>query len=199
MLIISIMFQACAGFKAVKQIKASDDPYQGGNYQPVFNTWTREARIYRGLDLEMLVAATYKSVQFRRAYAEEYARIYHLGTQETLKAARDQQQPGPESIDFLIAVYVPDKKQADFSRSDSIWQIYLAQNNAKRLKPYEIRKVKKIDARLRHFFPYITPWKSVYRVRFLAEENKTMAAKDGQSAPTTLVITGVRGSASLHW
>ncbi|MBU1163247.1 MAG: hypothetical protein KKA75_03755 [Proteobacteria bacterium] len=119
--------------------------------------WTSESRIYRGLDLELTTAATFKSPEFREAYANEYARTYKLTREEKEKLIKDQKEASLIYNDFIMAAYVPDEKWNNFNKKDSIWKIHLNAGNGKKIKPLEIRKIKKIDAVISHFFPYITP------------------------------------------
>ena len=174
--------QGCQIVSSVKQIEASSDPYQGSTYKAVLMKWTSEARIYRGLDLELMTSATFKSPEFREAYANEYDRTYKLYN------------------DFIMSAYVPDKKWNDFNKKDSIWKIYLNAGNEKKIKPLEIRKIKKIDAVLTHFFPYINTWESIYLVRFpvkLPGTDKNII--DDTCSNIKIVITSVLGTTEMAW
>ncbi len=199
-LIILIVCQGCQSVAIVERLKVSSDPYHGGSYKAVLMDWTREARIYRGLDLELIAVATYKSPQFRNAYSDEYARTYKLTEAEKKKLIKDQEDAAATYNDFVIAAYVPDEKCNDFSKKDSVWKIYLAAGGKDRIKPVEIRKIKKIDAKIGHFFPYITTWKSVYLVRFPVKFPGTEKIIINDSISSIkLVITGVLGSAEMEW
>jgi len=186
----------CQAFEPIKQLQESSDPYHGGSYRSEFDKWTREARIYMGLDVKLIASATFKSSQFRNAYSTEYARIHRLTSAEKEKFIKDQREAAAAYNDFVLASYVPDKKWNDFSKKDSIWKIYLTAGKSKLLKPVEIRKIKKINAVTGHFFPFISPWKSVYLVRFPADD-KTIV--DGEALDIKLIVTGVFGSAEMVW
>jgi len=156
-ILLIVIFAGCQGCQiasSVKQFEASSDPYQGSTYKTVLMKWTNEACIYRGLDLELMTSATFKSPEFREAYANEYVRTYNLASEEKEKLIKDQKQASLIYNDFIMSAYVPDKKLNDFNKKDSIWKIYLNAGNETKIKPLEIRKIKKIDAVLTHFFPY---------------------------------------------
>jgi hypothetical protein len=192
--------QGCQIASSVKQIEASSDPYQGSNYKAVVMKWTSEASIYRGLALELMSSATFKSPEFREAYANEYARTYKLSREEKEKLIKDQKEASLIYNDFIMAAYVPDKKWNDFNKKDSIWKIHLNAGNGKKIKPLEIRKIKKIDAVLTHFFPYITTWESIYLVRFpvkLPGTNKNII--DDTCSNIKIVITSVLGTTEMVW
>ena len=199
-IIIITLCLGCRVFEPVERLKESYDPYHGGQYKASLTDWSREARIYRGLGVELIATATFKSSKFRDAYSNEYARTYKLTGSEKTKLLKDQKNAALAYNDFLLAAYVPDKKLNDFNKKDSIWKIYLTVGKGGLLKPLEIRKIKKVDAVITHFFPYITPWESVYLVRFPVispAAGKSMI--DGGAEHIKLIITGVLGSAEMVW
>ncbi len=165
-------------------------------YPKILKQWTREARSYRGLDLELLVAATYQSTPFRAAYVSEYAKIHKLEPSVMKQMADAEEQAARRYYQFIIAAYVNERRLNDFSRTDSIWKIYLTVGNGKRLEPVEIQKPKYADPIIRHFFPYVTPWKSAYTVRFPKSGSK---AENDIAGSVRLEITGVAGNVELVW
>ncbi len=194
------MIQGCSGLTRIKDFKKTSTPYPDDNYIVRLNKWTREARIYRGFNLELIVNATFKSANFRNAYSDEYAKVYMLNDAEKKKSINDQDNAAFEYNDFLLAAYVPDEKLNDLDNKNSIWKVYLSTNESKRLQPIEIRKIKKDRAFMQHFFPYITPWKLVYMVRFPVknpETNQDIINNNTQNIE--LVITGVQGTAAMVW
>jgi len=199
-IIVIILCLGCRAFEPVERLKESYDPYHGGQYKAALTNWSREARIYRGLDVELIATATFKSSKFRDAYSNEYARAYKLTGSEKTKVLKDQKNAVLAYNDFLLAAYVPDKKLNDFHKKDSIWKIYLTAGKGGLTAPLEIRKIKKVDAVTIHFFPYITPWKSVYLVRFPAISPAAgKALIDGDAENIKLIITSVLGSAEMVW
>ena len=199
-IIIITLCQGCRAFEPIERLKESYDPYHGGQYKAALTDWSREARIYRGLGVELIATATFKSSKFRDAYSNEYARAYKLTGSEKTKLIKDQKKAALAYNDFLLAAYVPDKKLNDFNKKDSVWKIYLTIGKGGLITPLEIRKIKKVDAVTTHFFPYITPWKSVYLVRFPATSPAAgKAVIDRDAKYIKLIITSVLGSAEMVW
>lgn len=199
-IIVITLCHGCMALKPIERIKESYNPYHGGQYKAALTDWSREARIYRGLGVELIATATFKSSKFRDAYSNEYARAYKLTAGEKIKLLKDQKNAALAYNDFLLATYVPDKKLDDFHKKNSIWKIYLTVGKSGLIAPLEIRKIKKVDAVTTHFFPYITPWKSVYLVRFPAISPATgKVLIDGNAENIKLIITGVLGSAEMVW
>jgi hypothetical protein len=167
------------------------------DYRTAADTWTREGRIYEGLDVKLIAAATYMSPQFRKAFAAEYARRYQLTELEKVNFIKDQENAGTVYDDFIFAAYVPEKEWDDFYKKNSIWKIYITTDNIEQIKPIEIRKLDKHDAKTGYFYSFVTPWRSIYRLRF-----PKLPAGDGpQDLPDAikLVITSVLGSAEMVW
>lgn len=173
-------------------MRADTDPT--ARYREALDRWTREARSYQGLDLQLLVAVTYQSRDFRDAYVSEYSRIHKLDPSETKQMADVQEQMARRYDQFLVAAYVNEKRLNDFGETDSVWKIYLTVGGGKRLKPAEIKKIKYADPTIRHFYSYVTPWKWAYIVKF-----PKSGAGDHAAGSIRMDITGVAGRVELVW
>jgi len=192
--------QGCSELNRLKNFKETSDPYPDDTYIVKLKKWTKEARIYRGFDLELIVNATFKNADFRNAYSNEYARAYKLSNAEKKKLINDQNNAAYEYNDFILAAYVPEEKWNDFDNKNSIWKVYLSTNELKWIRPIEIRKIKKDLAVMQHFFPYITPWKMIYMVRFPAKKAETnQSIINHNTGKIKLIVTGVRGTTQMVW
>ena len=195
---ISISCQGCSGSgrpQAQSGIVQKRLPYK-----KVFDKWTKNGRMHRGFDLELIASATFKSREFRAAYVDEYARVYKLSESQKKKMIFDQDQAASDYNEFVIAAYVPREEENDFSKKESIWKIYLAVDEKDRALPVEIRKIYIKNAFLTYFFPCITPWKSVYIVRFPIKFPGTERnVIDKNFGNIKLGIAGVAGGVEFNW
>ena len=195
-LIVAVIGCAPAG-----RLVESAEPYKTDEYHHAFERWTREARIYRGFDVELIVSVTFKSSDYRRAYAKEYTKVYLLSEKERDKFEKDQLAAAEEFHDFVMATFIPDDKWNDFEKKDSIWKIYLTNDKNKRISPVEIKKLNGKDPRIKQFFPYVSPWREVYALRFPVkmppEQREDFISPD--TCSVTLTITGVRGTCDMVW
>ena len=190
----------CRSGKENKPIEYTPDSQFNPEYKAVFEDWTKEDRIYKGFDCKLIAAATYKSMQFRKAYAQEYGKLYRLSPAEKDKIHKDQADAAATYNEFFFAAYVPDKKWDDFPEEKSTWKIDLRVDGGLRVAPVEIRKLERNNVVLKHFFPYVTPWKSVYLLRFPAKQRDTGEALVGdQSRTLMLSVSSVLGSAEMTW
>jgi len=146
------------------------------------------------------VSATFKSPEFRASYADEYAKIYKLSESEKKKLIIDQNRAGSDYNEFIMAAHVPEENENDFSKKKSIWRMHLSVDKKRRARPAEIRKIYKKNSFLTHFFPYITPWKSVYVIRFPVKFPGTDRLLIDESVENIrLIIAGVNGSVEFTW
>lgn len=176
------------------------NPYHTETYKGVCDEWSREARIHRGLEVELIVSATFKSEEFRRAYADEYAKANRLTPERKKQFVEDQVEAATHGHEFLIASFVPDEKWDDFDKAKSMWKLYLVNDQNERVVPIEVRRVRLKDAVTPHFFPYVTPWKSVYKVRFPYNVPTTdQPFIQENTKGIKLVITSVLGTAEMGW
>jgi hypothetical protein len=198
--IVALLLLWPAGCAKLGRFVDSTNRYYTNDYKKICTKWTREARIHRGLEVDLIVSATFKSQEFRAAYAREYAAAYQLTTDDAECLPDDQTEGAAESLEFFVATFVPEKKWDEFDKYDSVWKIYFLNDNNDRVVPMEVRRLKGKAAIASHFFPYVTPWKSLYTVRFprhLPEKGLPVVGDDTKTI--RLVITGVLGTAEMTW
>ena len=175
-------------------------PYHTESYKRVCDQWSQESRIHHGFEVRLIVSATFKSADFRRAYADEYAAAYQLTAEEKGRFVEDQMKASHLGHEFLLATFVPEKRWDDFDKADSMWKLFLVNDEGQRVVPVEVRDVKGQKAVMSHFFPYITPWKSVYRVRFPSNISGSNNPIIGDNTKKMrLIVTSVLGTAEMHW
>ena len=121
-LALTVFASACKSGKESQPIQYTPDSRFNPEYKEVFETWTKEDRIYKGFDCKLIAAATYKSMPFRKAYTREYAKLYQLGPAEKEKFLNDQVDAAGTYNEFIFAAYVPDKKWDDFPDKKSTWK-----------------------------------------------------------------------------
>jgi hypothetical protein len=171
----------------------SDAQYISPDYRAALEKWTRKGSMYKGLKTELLIASTYKTEGFRKAYTEEYCKIYSLTPRQSKMMMDDQIQAANDYDDFLVSMDAEEKQWDDFSERNSLWNIFLLRDGYFREKPLKVREVKEKRILYESFYPFISPWSSVYVFRF----KKTDKMKTSKSLE--LVITGVPGSIKLKW
>ncbi|MBI5599805.1 MAG: hypothetical protein HY890_08755 [Deltaproteobacteria bacterium] len=169
-------------------------------YYDIMNQWTRNTKVFDGLESRLYIHATFRSLPYRKAYVEEYSRRYELGAdmEKTLLVREIEAQEAYN--EFFIAAYTPSAEWNDFEKAGSIWKLYLSDRSGARLEPLEIKKVDSKDPLYREFFPYLDPWSYGYIVRFPRYDSEGRGpVGDRDSGFLRLVVTGLKGRGELVW
>ncbi|MBI5235534.1 MAG: hypothetical protein HY886_04725 [Deltaproteobacteria bacterium] len=170
------------------------------DYNETLNRWTRNARIFHGLDAKLYVYATYKGTEFAGAYIDRYSSSFRLDEEYKKGLVERATHEAEMYNDFFLAVHTPDPSVNDLDKAGSIWRLYLETSSNERLNPIFINKADVKDPLLRDFFPYLDLWSSGYIVRFpkySAEGTEPIPGKDTKLM--RLVISGPLGHAALEW
>ncbi len=164
-------------------------------YLTVLNKWTRDQIIYSQFETKVRIAVTYKSREFRDAYAREYSRIYLLTQPEEKKRMDALAGLEADAIEFFFYAYIPEKTQNDFAKQDSIWTIFLMDDRGEKLYPIEIRQMEKVTPVVEEFYPYGNPYYgNYYTLKF-----KHPAAGGRTPSGMKLVFASVLGRIEHEW
>ncbi len=168
-------------------------------YYSVLQRWTRSAKIFKDLEPRLYIYATFKSPAFRKAFIEEYAKRYRLGEDYKRLLLEREMDTAAKYNEFFVSAYTPTDTWNDFDKKDSIWRLYLEDENGARVVSVEIVRVDRNDPVFAEFFPYFDPWSEGYIVRFpkYTEEGAEIPAPDAGSIK--LVVAGVLGGGELVW
>ncbi len=113
LILLLYLFSACSPSGNIYN-KLSDTEYTSSGYRIILDRWTGKGSIHRGLKTELLVTATYKTEEFRRAYTKEYARIYMLTPIQSKIMLDDQINAAKDYDDFLVSICTQEIQWDDF-------------------------------------------------------------------------------------
>lgn len=184
---VLLLVSACSG------IKTSYQNYRRarqGDYFQAVQRYSAYGSVYRGFETVLLVHGTYRSAAFREAYAAKYAADHRLGDADRRRLVEEETAAARKEFEFILAAYAPEKDTILLHSPRSLWTIYLEDDTGRRLSPNDVRGLERDRLRIEEYFPYITPWQELYRVRFPADP-----AFGGSRIH--LVLTGVLGATSL--
>lgn len=173
--------------------RLSDEHYMSDDYRTVLKKWTRKGSIYKGLKTELVLSSVYKGDEFRKAYTNEYCKVYSLPPHQVNNMLHNQMQAADDYDDFLVVIDAGEEQWDDFSKRNSLWSVFLLRDGNLREKPLEVRKLKENRIFYESFFPFISPWSSVYSFRFKRPDSP------GNSEALELVFTGLPGTIRLTW
>lgn len=175
--------------------------YVPTDYERVLNRWTRMEQLFVATELDdvLTVTATYESWDFRWAYVVRYAEDYRL-TVDQRSALFDRSLSEVDHFhQFYLALYAQRHQWSDLTAENAAWIIRLIDDRGNETAPSDIEPIRRPGAIERTYFPYTTPWRRAYRVRF------PVARADGRRtiAPEAqwfgLRFAGAQGNEQLVW
>ncbi len=174
--------------------------YVAGDYDHVFTEWTRTEHLVSLSELNnvLTATATFESWDFRWAYVIRYARDYQLSIEQrralleaTLAETRQRHQ-------FFVALHGPYRRWMELSKPTAAWIVRLVDDRGNETAPEEIVPIAKPGAIERTYFPYVSVWRLVFRLRF-----PVSTARGPTISPDAkwfaLRFSGVLGSEQLVW
>ena len=179
--------------------------YVPSDYRTVLKRWTRTAVITRDFDTTLDVAATFKSYDFRWAWAVKYAAHYQLSTADQDRLIKQQLAELEAAYEFHISATASRFEWIDFHKKDSVWRITLLDDRGNEVAPIEIQKLKIPAAELETFYPPstrsepVTSFYTTYLVRFPTRLPNGQPFDLEHAGKVTLRISGVLGAVELNW
>jgi len=167
-------------------------------YQKVTQDWTRKTTLRGPYQEVMQLAATYKSPEWRLAYAKKDAEARGLvgAAREQRIAQAEAEVAGPIEIQLLVATW--DRRENDLDRGQkSVWRVRILDDSGDEIEPLEIVKDKRPSLVLRAEFPAMGDFATAYIARFPRKSN-TGSAVAIQSG-IKLRVSSERGGVQLEW
>jgi len=191
-LLLVILVLICAGCSHIDgYVDIMREKGLSKEYIDSLRTWTRSQIVYSEFETRAHIRVTYQGSEFKKAYIDEYARVYHLSDAEKKIREEAQRSVAAEFTEFFFYAYTPEKESNDFSRERSVWTVYLMDDSGGRLDPVEIRKIDPVTPVITAFYPYINPaYGFCYSLKFppLSKEK-----------PFKLIFTSVIAKVELDW
>jgi hypothetical protein len=175
--------------------------YVPSDYPQVLKTWTREGSsiVFSELALNLTVTATFESWDFRWAYVVRYAEDYRLTVGERRALLDRTLHEAQDVYEFYVALYGTNWRWTDISRPTSAWIVRLIDDQGDETAPSQILAIVKPGALEQRYFPYTSPWRQAFRVRFpkITSEGRPTIAPGAKSFG--LRFAGAEGSEELVW
>ena len=193
--ILLILLINCLACSEVKEyIDIVKDENVSKEYFGALDKWTRDKTVYSQFETRAHIVATYKGNEFNEAYLSEYSKVYLLTDSEKKTKQKLHIDLESDFEEFLFYAYIPEKDSNDFSKTDSIWKVFLIDKKGSRLYPIEVRKIEKITPVIVEFFPYVNQHHGMfYSLKFSPFSPSFEAQK------IKLVFTSVLGRIELEW
>jgi hypothetical protein len=162
-------------------------------YERVTNSWTREAKMRDRYDEALSVKVTYKSLEWREAFAKKSASDRGLegAALEARLAQAKADDAGPLEFEMLVTTW--DRRENDLDRGKrSVWTVRLLDDQGMEVEPLEIVKDKRPERIIRAEFPAMSGFAIAYVARFPRDKITT-------TANLRLHMSSPKGGVRLVW
>lgn len=175
--------------------------YVATDYDLVLRRWTRseDLIIVSQLDNVLTVTATYESWDFRWAYVVRYAEDYRLTIDQRNRLMARSLRETREQHQFYVALYAQRDKWGDLTAENPAWTVRLIDEKGSETAPTEIESIRRPGPIERTYFPYTSPWRRAFRIRFPAvrSDGRPTIAEDAKWFG--LRFAGAQGNQQLVW
>jgi hypothetical protein len=168
-------------------------------YVDMLKRWTRHGEMFQDFDAVLEVDATFRSPEFRYAYADKYLQVYRI-SHDTAEQVRAQLlAEGAETYELHIETSTHDYSLNDFATPRSIWRVALVDDHGHEVTPVEVIPSKlKRDLELT-LYPYATVFSRGWKLRFPRKRPDGSPLVGPDTHSLTLRFAGPRGSVDLVW
>jgi hypothetical protein len=182
-------------------LNAGPREYVASDYTQVLRRWTRQDSLISigELDDLLTVSATYESWDFRWAYVVRYAQDYRLTVDQRRILLEKTLAETQEGHRFYVALYGTNRRWTDLTKPSSSWIVRLTDDQGDETAPSEIELVSKPGPLERTYFPYTTPWRQVFRIRFPVQTTDGRPTIAADAKWFGLRFAGAQGNRELRW
>jgi hypothetical protein len=175
--------------------------YVATDYETVLRKWTRSEQLITVSELDnvLTVTATYESWDFRWAYVVRYAEDYRLTVDQRRAVLEQSLAESRESHQFYVALYAQRYKWSELQMDQPAWIVRLIDDEGNETAPTEIEFIKRPGAIERTYFPYTSPWRMAYRIRFSIVRADGRPTISPQARWFGLRFAGAQGNDQLVW
>jgi hypothetical protein len=194
------LLAACATSRPpVVDFSEATKNYRNDDYPASFEAWTRHAKLVQDIGTAMEIWATFKSWDFRQAYAAKYAKVYDLADNERDQLAKSQQETARAVYEIHLVAQSTADRWNDLDRRTSPWRITLLDGTGAELAPISIKVEKLPELYEYEFFPTRTLFSKTYTIRFVRPEGAGETFLGPQSGRMILRVASPIGKVEVAW
>jgi hypothetical protein len=160
--------------------------------------WTRSVDAYESFEAKALVAATLKVEPFRRAYVEEYARLFQLAPEQKVALLESELEEDRRTLTLVVAFYTQDPSWNDLNPARGIWEVRIENGRGDNTPPFSVSRLNKRNPTWRTLYPFFRQHHMLYELRFerMLPDGRPIA-RGGE--PLELVIAGAPTRMRMRW
>lgn len=167
-------------------------------YERVRDAWTRDHQSYEELQTRAFATVTLKVEPFRRAFVDEYGRLFALTPEQKLALLESELEEDKKDLVTIVSFYTPVASWNDLNPARGIWEVRLESDRGDIVQPYSVTRLDRRNPTWRTLYPYIDPHHILYELRFERQlPDGRPIARTGERI--ALVIAGAPARMRLNW
>jgi hypothetical protein len=169
-------------------------------YERILRSWTQSQQINHSLDRIMVVHATYLSPEFRKAFGDQYLRIFGIDPGKVDSDLEKIATSVGRGHEFFVFADTNDPSWNNLDEYDSVWRLGLwGAENQPGVPPIVIHRFRGRGPNLRAFFPYLNEFGRSYLVIFPLDQPNGQPVLDTSRGVLKVKLASAFGTATLSW
>lgn len=175
--------------------------YVATDYEIVLKAWSRSKEFVsiREFDNVLSATATFESWDFRWAYVARYAEDYRLTVDQRRQLLERSLADTREYHQFYVAIEAKQPRWSDLTSPEAAWIVRLIDDSGGETAPSDIEDIHRPGAIELTYFPYTTPWRRAFRIRFPSLRNDGRPTISPSAKWFGLRFAGAQGHDELVW
>jgi hypothetical protein len=198
-LAVTLLLIGCGSSNVRVSLETPARPPPASEYVDELKKWTRSGHLLSDFDEALTVNATFRSPEFRAAYAEKWLKVYRIGPDEEARTRERLMSEAADTWEFHIESSAHRWELNDFSSKKSIWRLALVDDTGREVTPKEVLSTTSRRELEMEFYPYANIFSRGWTVRF----PKTLLDGTPLAGPNTKTLTlrfaGPMGVIDLAW
>ena len=128
----------------------------------------------------------------------DFSDLYRLTVDQRRKLLQATLDDTNEAHQFYVALYGSNRRWTDLTKPNSSWIVRLIDDQGNETAPSKIEYIQKPGALERTYFPYTTPWRQAFRIRFPRDTEGRASIAPGAKW-FGLRFAGAEGNQELRW
>ncbi len=168
------------------------------DYARTRDAWTDSAKAHANFETLAILRGTLHTPEFRRAYADEYARIYALDAAARAALVAAGEEDAKTRVRVTASFHTLEHRWNSLNPADGFWEVRLEGASGDTARPVSVRRLDTNNPLWRRLFPYHDTFSVLYELEF---ERMGARGEDllGGGWPVSLVVAGPPGALRLEW
>jgi hypothetical protein len=197
-LAVVLLVAGCGGAQIVSLQPPVTAP-PASEYVDQLKKWTRGGHVIADFDEALTVNATFRSPEFRAAFAEKWIKVFRIGADEAARTRERLMSEGADTWEFHVESQAHRYELNDFSSKKSVWRVSLVGDQGREVSSKEVLATTHRRELETELYPYANVFSRGWTLRFPKTLPDGTPLIGPQTKTLTLRFAGPLGSIDLVW